>query len=52
MKKIMVFLSGFFCCLVLVGLIGGGSNKINAQNQTYSFVKAQYPIYVNGTKKM
>lgn len=52
MKRVLIFLSGFLCCLIFIQLFGEGSNSItNAKNKTYEFVKAEYPIYVNGVLK-
>jgi len=51
MKKIMLFLSGFICCLFLMFLFNISSVEAYASSLFYQFTKATYPIKVNGVEK-
>jgi len=50
-KNTSLFLGGFVCCLIMVWILGGNGAKSYADSNTYTFLKASYPIYVNGVEK-
>nr|WP_312576152.1 hypothetical protein [Sedimentibacter sp.] len=51
MKKLMLFLSGFICCLFLMFLFNISNVEAYASSLFYQFTKATYPIKVNGVEK-
>lgn len=50
MKKVLTFLSGFFCCFIVGIFINGLSVQGYASSNVYEFTKVTYPIYINGVK--
>jgi hypothetical protein len=50
MKKVLTFLSGFCCCLLVVLFLNSQTVDSYAIDNVLKFTKVTYPIYINGVK--
>jgi len=48
MKKVLTFLSGFCCCLLVVLFLNSQTVDSYASDNVLNFIKVTYPIFING----